>query len=57
MSWFSEDNSEEINNKGLLNGNFINNGNSVEDLKENVSSIDTLFHWILLMIVGNIKNF
>lgn len=51
MGWFSSDKVVETDNKGLLNGNFINNGNFVKEISENIADIEYILYAVLFVVI------
>lgn len=51
MGWFSNDKTVEPDNKGVLNGNFINNGNFIKEIGEDISDIEHTFYAVLFIVI------
>lgn len=51
MMSFSSTKTEQVDNTGLLNGNFINNGNIVKSIDEEVHTLEKLFIIIIILLV------
>lgn len=50
MGWFSSSEEKTVENNGLLNGNFINNGNFVRSIDDEVHQIEKLFIVIIVLL-------
>lgn len=41
---------EDVDNKGVLNGNVINNG-SINEINKNINDIESIFYIILVVLI------
>lgn len=48
--WDSSEEKKETDNTGLLNGNFINNGNIVKSIDREVNTIEKLFISVIFLL-------
>lgn len=50
MGLFGDSNEKDIDNNGLLNGNFINNGNYMKSIDKEVNTIEKCFITVIILL-------